>query len=313
MGMEQRGNNAYYYQKHWRNGTCVSAYVGNGPVAELIAVSETLRKAEARQKRAAVKREQQQIKEQSALVLGTEADLRALVKAVLVANGFHQHKRQWRKSPMETQQRIMPATSAAPVPVDDPAQLAEARAALSRALDLPTIAPGKRGKALDEAKADAQAARRQAVHQVLQEYPVLWSGARRMFTTAEDALIESLTTDGLVQEFMEFGLKGIRRDLGYAAAPMLEKLLIEQISLAWLDLYGVQRRYANVAFGNHTHASGQYWDRRVAGAQARYLRAVEALARVRRLAMPQPLQVNIGEQQVNVAGGTAIDTAATSS
>ncbi len=47
---------------------------------------------------------------------------------------------------------------------------------------------------------------------------------------------------------------------------------------------------------------GAYWDRRVSGAQARYLRAMEALARVRRLAMPQPLQVNIGGQQVNVAG-----------
>ncbi len=102
---------------------------------------------------------------------------------------------------------------------------------------------------------------------------------------------------------MEFGLKGLRRDLGYDSAPMLEKLLIEQVALAWLDLEAIQRRYAVASFGSHTHASGQYWDRRVNGAQARYTRAVEALARVRRLAMPQPLQVNIGGQQVNVAGG----------
>ncbi len=37
-------------------------------------------------------------------------------------------------------------------------------------------------------------------------------------------------------------------------------------------------------------------------AQTRYLRAVETLARVRRLSRDTPLQVNIGAQQVNVAG-----------
>ncbi len=303
MGVEQRGNSAYYYQKHWRNGTCVSAYVGNGPVAELIALSETLRKAEEHQERAAVKREQQKIEEQAALVLGTEAEIRELVKAVLIANGFHQHKRQWRKTNMETQP-IIPATSVPALPaVDDKALLAEARAALNRAFDLPAIAPGKRGKALEEAQAAAKEERRKAIRKVFQDYPVLWNGARRMFTTAESVMIETLTKDGLTQEFIEFALKGIRRDLGHEHAPMLEKFLIEQVALAWLDLESVQKRYADNALGSHTLTSGAYWDRRMTSAQARYTRAVEALARVRRLAMPMPLQVNIGGQQINVAGG----------
>ncbi len=123
-----------------------------------------------------------------------------------------------------------------------------------------------------------------------------------MYGTAESALIINLTDDDVVKEFMEFGLKGIRRDLGCEAAPMLEKLLIEQVAVAWLDLDSIERRYASAALGSHTLSSGTYWDRRVTGAQARYTRAVEALARVRRLAMPTPLQVNIGGQQVNVAG-----------
>ncbi len=63
-------------------------------------------------------------------------------------------------------------------------------------------------------------------------------------------------------------------------------------------------QYAEGALQSHTLSSGAYWDRRVNGAQARYLRAVEALARVQRLAHPMPLQVNIGGQQVNVAGGS---------
>ncbi len=202
MALEQRGNNVYYYQKHWRNGTCVSQYVGNGPVAELIALSETLRKTEERQKRAAVKREQQSIKEQAALVLGTETDIRDLVKAVLIANGYHQHKRQWRKNRMDTQQTIVPAANVAPAPVaDDNALLAEARTALKAAFDVPEIPTGTRGKALEQAKAEAQEARRQAVRKVLQDYPVLWSGARRMFTRAEEVIINrtyavDLSSDG---------------------------------------------------------------------------------------------------------------------
>ncbi len=303
MGMETRGNNRYYYRKERRGTRVISSYVGTGATAELIAQCEFWRRAEERQERAKLKGEQEASKQQALLVLGTEAGVRDLVKAVFIACGFHQHKRQWRKNRMDTQQNIVTAASTSPAPVaDDKALLAEARTALSAAFVLPDMTQGKRGKALEQAKAEAQALRRTAIRKVLQQYPILWSGARRMFTTAESVMIESLTKDGLTQEFIEFALKGIRRDLGHESAPMLEKFLIEQVSLAWLDLESVQKRYADNALGSHTLSSGAYWDRRLTSAQARYTRAVEALARVRRLAMPQPLQVNIGGQQVNVAG-----------
>ena len=63
-------------------------------------------------------------------------------------------------------------------------------------------------------------------------------------------------------------------------------------------------RYAQKTTESHPTEAGLYWDRRLNSAQQRYLRAVETLARVRRLAMVTPLQVNIGGQQVNVAGGS---------
>jgi hypothetical protein len=54
---------------------------------------------------------------------------------------------------------------------------------------------------------------------------------------------------------------------------------------------------------------GAYWERRLTAAQGRYLRACESLARVRRLSRPgAPLQVNIGGQQVNMAGPAAAPT-----
>ncbi len=297
MGVEQRGNSAYYYQKHWRNGTCVSQYVGNGPVAELIALSETLRKTEERQKRAAVKREQQSIKEQAALVLARESDVRQLVKAVLLACGYHQHKRQWRKDMQDQSAPLAPV--AEPVTQD----MDQGWQALRAALNIEAVPVN--GKVTKAAEAQAEQERRTAVRQVLRDYPVIWSRTRKLLSSAERTLIEKVTpTEGSNgRALLEHAVKGIRRDLGYQDAPMLEQLLIEQVAVAWLDLSIVHGQYAENAVQGHTLTVGAYWDRRVSGAQARYLRAMEALARVRRLAMPQPLQVNIGGQQINVAGG----------
>jgi hypothetical protein len=44
-----------------------------------------------------------------------------------------------------------------------------------------------------------------------------------------------------------------------------------------------------------------YWDRRYGTAQSRFIRAVESLARIRKLKLPN-LQLNIGEKQINVSG-----------
>ena len=44
----------------------------------------------------------------------------------------------------------------------------------------------------------------------------------------------------------------------------------------------------------------RYWSGYIHQTQARYLRAIEALARVRRLAQRTPVQINIGGQQINV-------------
>jgi hypothetical protein len=45
------------------------------------------------------------------------------------------------------------------------------------------------------------------------------------------------------------------------------------------------------------------YDRLINTRQQRYLRAIETLARVRRLASRAPLQINIGERQLNVSRG----------
>jgi hypothetical protein len=75
----------------------------------------------------------------------------------------------------------------------------------------------------------------------------------------------------------------------------------------WLRLIDAENRYNNIVVGNSvTLQQGQYWDTLLSSTQARFLRAIETPARVRRLARNTPaLQINIasdGGKQVNVQG-----------
>ena len=99
----------------------------------------------------------------------------------------------------------------------------------------------------------------------------------------------------------------LANQLGYDAAPPLERLLIDHILTVRLRLIDAENRYNKIVVGNSvTLQQGQYWDNLLSSTQARFLRAIETLARVRRLARNTPaLQINIareGGQQVNVQG-----------
>jgi hypothetical protein len=52
---------------------------------------------------------------------------------------------------------------------------------------------------------------------------------------------------------------------------------------------------------------GSYWEKLLSTAQGRYLKAIETLAKVRRLSKVTPLQVNIGGQQINVAKSSSTE------
>jgi hypothetical protein len=97
MGWETRGNREYYYEKEWIDGKCVSTYRGSGEIASLIGQLELGRRLERRrerdiemQRRAAERAIDEQINELSELN-------KSLLDALFLINGYHQHKRQWRK------------------------------------------------------------------------------------------------------------------------------------------------------------------------------------------------------------------------
>ncbi len=119
----------------------------------------------------------------------------------------------------------------------------------------------------------------------------------------ETQLIESLAGDSvLVQEVIREDLAHRRRALGYDEARDLERLLIEQVILTWLHYYRVQHGYRQTVGKQLLIVQEDRWERKLNAAQRRHLRAVETLARVRKLSGRGPIQINIAEQQVNVSG-----------
>lgn len=97
----------------------------------------------------------------------------------------------------------------------------------------------------------------------------------------------------------------MRADMGYEGASTIERSLIEHVCLCWLRLYATELRY-EVNMKDATLAQGEYWEKKLSANQRRYLRAVEALARIRKLQQPapNPLTLALVKQQFN-AGSEA--------
>jgi len=98
MSWETRGNNRYYYRRRKVAGRVIGEYVGAGYLAEVMAAEDEAarqaRQAAASAWRATVeadRRHDEALADIAALV-------RAAVAGVLIADGYHMHKRQWRKT-----------------------------------------------------------------------------------------------------------------------------------------------------------------------------------------------------------------------
>jgi hypothetical protein len=98
MAIESRRNgNLYYYRKRREDGRVVSEYVGGGLLVEF----EQYRAEQERAAREA-ERERLRIARMSVAEIDAQLDrfsrmVDELVRAELIAAGYHQHKRQWRR------------------------------------------------------------------------------------------------------------------------------------------------------------------------------------------------------------------------
>lgn len=97
MAFERRRNKSYYYTKRRIDGKVHSAYVGAGYAALFAEQVNERVKADAERKRReweAIKDEQQRLDQ---MVDDFSTLATAYADVLLLASGYRQHKRQWRK------------------------------------------------------------------------------------------------------------------------------------------------------------------------------------------------------------------------
>jgi len=121
-----------------------------------------------------------------------------------------------------------------------------------------------------------------------------------------DTALRAMIPDEGSRGIWNADLAAVRHQLGYDDAPAAERLLIEQVVLSYLRLHLAEQEYDRAASDYLSIQQADQMERRLAGRQRRHLRAIETLARVRKLMGRPTVQVNIaagpGSVQNVVAG-----------
>lgn len=282
MAWEIRGNRRYYYRKRRIGDKVFSEYIGAGVIAEALAQLDEvdrqqvlLQREERLQALAADRRLDRKISE---LV----NQVRSLITLVMVAQGYRTHKRQWRKKRMTSMSQEITLRlnkSLKNVNVDELNRLLSA-------VNTASPTPQQRAEFLRH----------------LEQAPELARLLGDASTALVEQILQQLHGEGASRLAISVHLDNIRCNFGYDHAPQVEQLLIDHIIVCWLRWQQVEWLYQDRTERTRLVDEIEHWENRLSAAQRRYLRAIETLARVRRLGVA--LQINIatnGGQQVNVA------------
>ena len=146
----------------------------------------------------------------------------------------------------------------------------------------------------------------QKFRQVLKETPAFLEMAGSMAHNCKQTLLKASKQNAASCEVLDVGMDYLQRELESQGSSRLEKMIIEQIVLCYLRLHLWENIYhANAGSIGLDAKQAKEWENLLSAAQKRYLRAVESLARIRKLG--GQVQVNIasdGGQQVNVTNLT---------
>lgn len=140
------------------------------------------------------------------------------------------------------------------------------------------------------------------LRQALRAYPALGAKFSDIAELARGQMAEvTFGKDNLLlQEMVRRRVAELRSELEGGRPTPLERMLVERIVTCWAGTYLAD---IDASKQRHAPAKAEYYDKRQARAHARYLSAIVALAKVRRLMAPMVAQVNIaraGSQQLNV-------------
>jgi hypothetical protein len=98
MGWEKRGRGGLYYTRSRKvDGRVVREYVGTGPLAEIVALDDELKRLQKEEMAAYWREERERLRRSAEFLSELEEAAEVLTRAELLASGYHEHKGQWRR------------------------------------------------------------------------------------------------------------------------------------------------------------------------------------------------------------------------
>jgi hypothetical protein len=142
-----------------------------------------------------------------------------------------------------------------------------------------------------------------ALRKMINTDPEFYASLVPLAKSTAESLFTKVTNIPGMQETLRANMLAIREELGYSTSPQFERTLIDHVALCWLRLQFAEQWYSEIALkGTHTIESGLYYEKRLAAAQKRYLRAIETLAKIRKISVSITV-LNLaapgGQQKVN--------------
>src|SRR5688500_10058857 len=139
----------------------------------------------------------------------------------------------------------------------------------------------------------------QAIRKYLRDYPEMCRAVFSLVDSTQDLMVKKMIGDVepaaiAIQEY----LISMRDEMGYHEAPIMEKLLIENIVTSWLRVNWIESQLAMFMNRQARFAELEFWEHRLSMAQRRYLAGCESLAKIRKMKIPA-LQLNLGDKQIN--------------
>lgn len=142
------------------------------------------------------------------------------------------------------------------------------------------------------------------LHDYCLAVPALWERLGSLEHTALESWKKLISpgasnSAAFTRDHIDAELSRRRKQLRADGDSQLETLLINRILSAWLQVMHADAHYAQMQQRDGSIRQMEYAQKRLDRAQRQLLRAIQALATVRRLL--RPVQVNIGQNQINVA------------
>jgi hypothetical protein len=154
-------------------------------------------------------------------------------------------------------------------------------------------------------KKDVTLAERAEYRKMLELYPELSKDHGELHKMYNLFALEVFQGQPIIEESVKHRLVVMRADLAGPTPSALELLLVDVVLSAYQDYWQFAMIAKQKTAKSFTLEDMEKWERVLSSKETRYLRAIAALARVRRLLNLSAPQVNInmpGGQQVNVNG-----------